>query len=73
MQTTVTVFILYIFIINIVLMSFKGYSSVKIAYSFLILDMSPAIKERSTLPVITSQSQHTSKHRDRRKRKMVLI
>lgn len=69
MPTTVTVFILYISIINIVL---KGCSSVKIAYSFFVLDMSLAIKERSDLPVITSQSQRTSKCKDRRKNKMVL-
>lgn len=45
--------------INIVLPVPKGYSSVKIALSFLVLDMSPAIKERSDLPVIRHHRVNT--------------
>ena len=52
-------FILYIFIITTVSWAPKGCSSVKIAHSFLILDMSPAIKERSNLSVIRHHRVNT--------------
>ena len=55
----VIVFILYIFIITTVSRAPKGCSSVKIAHSFLILDMSPAIKERSNLSVIRHHRVNT--------------
>lgn len=49
----------YISIINIVWLVPKGYSSLKIAHSFLVLDMLPAIKERSNLPVIRHHRVNT--------------
>lgn len=59
MPATVAVFICYISIINIALSVPTGYSSGKIAHSFLILDTSPAIKERSNLPVIRHHRVNT--------------